>query len=274
MAGSNVEKSTFADGTDRLARHWKSSAPVATVLIVHGVGEHSGRYEHVGEYFAAQGLDSYSYDHRSHGGSGGTRGEVEWREFITDLKGEVGTARDKGLPVVLWGHSLGALIALDYVLNGPGFQPDLLIVSAPALAESLKAWQKTAIKAVAKVLPRVRLPVPVPVAELSSDPEVGRAYLADPLIQRKGSVGSFAEYFAAQARANATLGRLAIPTLVVHGGSDIIVPTACTEPLGDLPGVDRIVYEGMRHELHNEPEGTRVLTDAVAWVKDQLDQLG
>lgn len=271
MADSHIEKKTFADGTDRLARHWPSQAPVASVLIVHGTGEHSGRYEHVGEFFAGQGLDTYSYDHRSHGGSGGARGEVDWRGLITDLAGELGTVRDKGRPVVLWGHSLGGLIVLDYVLNAAGPQPDLLVSSAPALGESLQAWQKSAIKALARVAPRLKIPVPVPVAELSNDPEIGRAYLADPLIQRKGSLSGFAEFFVAQARVNATLGRLTIPTLVVHGGSDVIVPTACTEPLDDRPGVNRIVYEGMRHELHNEPDGARVLTDMVSWVKDRLD---
>lgn len=270
MANSRVEMSTFADGTKRLARHWPAQDPVATVLIIHGTGEHSGRYEQVGEFLAGHALDTYSYDHRSHGGSGGARGEVVWSELIADLSEELAKARNRNLPVVLLGGSLGGLIALDYVLNAPGPQPDLLVVSAPALAESLASWQKTVIKAVARVAPRIKVPVPVPVAELSTDPEVGRAYLADPMIQRKGSLGGFAEYFAAQARANATLGKISIPTLVVHGGSDVIVPTACTERFGELPSVDRIVYEGMRHEVFNEPAGDEVLADLVEWVKDRL----
>jgi alpha-beta hydrolase superfamily lysophospholipase len=270
MASSRIEMSTFADGTERLARHWPAEEPIATVLIVHGTGEHSGRYEHVGEFFAGHRLNTFSYDHRSHGGSGGARGEVVWSEIIADLSDEIARSRNMTLPVVLWGHSLGGLIALDYVLNAPGPQPDLLVVSAPALAESLASWQKTVIKAVARVAPRIKVPVPVPVAELSTDPEVGKAYLADPMIQRKGSLGGFAEYFVAQARANATLDRISIPTLVVHGGSDVIVPTACTEGLGELPSVDRIVYEGMRHEVFNEPAGDKVLADLVGWVKDRL----
>ena len=270
MSGSRIEMGTFADGTEQLARHWPATDAVATVLIVHGTGEHSGRYEHVGEFFSERGLDSYSYDHRSHGGSGGPRGEAHWKSLITDLSSELGAACEKGRPVVLWSHSLGALIALDYVLNAQGPQPDLLVSSAPALAEGLKNWQKGVIKAVARVAPGLKIPVPVPVAELSSDQEVGRAYLADPLIQRKASLRGFAEYFVAQARANATLERLGVPALVVHGGSDVIVPTACTQPLERLPGVDRIVYEGMRHELHNEPAGDRVLADMVAWIKDHL----
>lgn len=270
MAGSHIEMGTFADGTEQLVRHWPSPESVATVLIVHGTGEHSGRYEHVGEYFGGHRLDTYSYDHRSHGGSGGVRGDVVWSKLIADLAGEVAKVRKVGKPVVLWGHSLGGLIALDYVLNAPGPQPDLLVISAPALAESLAPWQKAVIKAVARVAPRLKVPVPVPVAELSTDPEVGKAYLADPMIQRKGSLSGFAEYFAAQARANASLGRLAIPTLVVHGGSDVIVPTACTAVVGQLPTADRIVYEGMRHELHNEPEGDKMLADLVGWVKERV----
>lgn len=165
---------------------------------------------------------------------------------------------------------MGALIALDYVLDGAEVQPDLLVTSAPPLTESLASWQRALIKLLARTIPRLRIPVPVPTDELSTDPEIGRAYLADPLIQRKAALGSFVPYFEAQERAKGTLEHLTLPTLVVHGGEDRIVPTECTAPMAAVPGVQRIVYPGLRHELHNEPQGEQVLADTVAWMSDQI----
>lgn len=89
MAESTVEMATFADGVKLLRRHWPAEDPIGTVLVVHGTGEHSGRYEHVGDYFSERRLDTYSYDHRGHGESGGARGHVGWGTLVAEVRPEL-----------------------------------------------------------------------------------------------------------------------------------------------------------------------------------------
>jgi acylglycerol lipase len=108
---------------------------------------------------------------------------------------------------------------------------------------------------------------------LSSDPAVCEAYLSDPLNQHKTTVRFGHAFLAEQRRVSSSLDRLSIPTLVIHGGSDRLVPTASSEALDDRPGVVRRVYPGVLHELHNEPDGPRVVGDIVDWIRDRVSRM-
>lgn len=204
------------------------------------------------------------------GGSGGRRWDIdEWSRYHDQIASHVEWAKSQGKPVVLMGHSLGGLLALGYLL-GDGLQPDLAVLSAPALDSSTPDALVSAAGFLAKVTPRVAVPNQVDGAHLSRDPKVAEAYFADPLVVTKSSVRMGAQTFAEMDRLNEELVNLDIPTMVVHGGDDVLVPTACSEPLGELDCVDRKVYEGLRHETLNEPEGPEVVADIVAWLDAKI----
>lgn len=174
------------DGLGLLTRHWECQAPIARVLIVHGLGEHSGRYEHVGAFLAEQGFAVSSYDHRGHGASGGDRIDVaSFEEFIDDLEvvcGEMPT----DLPLVIYGHSMGGLIATSYAMSDRR-QPALYVLSAPALAAEVPTALRYAIRAASRLRPGMRLPNSIKGEQLSRDPAVGEKYFADPLVETKAT---------------------------------------------------------------------------------------
>jgi alpha-beta hydrolase superfamily lysophospholipase len=163
------------------------------------------------------------------------------------------------------GHSLGGLLALEYALTERP-QPDLLVLSAPALSGGA-AWQRKLAPILGRMFPTLALPAAIKGDMLSRDPAVGEAYFADPLVTTKTTTRLGAGIFAAGDRIRAALDRLAVPTLVVHGESDTLVPTHGTEVLGIHPLVERRVFPSLRHELLNEPEGPEVVAEIIAWIR-------
>ena len=111
---------------------------------------------------------------------------------------------------------------------------------------------------------------PIDGDQLARDPAVGVAYFADPLVQPRSTARLGAELFAAMKRGRSGLDRLHVPTLVIHGGDDVLVPTAGSEPLGKLPGVERRVLPNLRHETLNEPEGPEVVAGIVEWLRTHV----
>ena len=268
---SSTERVPADDGVELLVRRWPAQSTPAwsTVLIVHGIAEHSGRYEHVGDRFAGAGATVVSYDQRGFGASDGQRAYVEtWDRVHDDLEGRLAAARGEsgGRPVAIYGHSLGGLISLGYGLTDRP-QPDGLVLSAPAIDASIPAWQRVAVRGLGAVAPRAKVGNCIDGAVLSRDPAVGERYIADPLTVHSTTARFALSAFGEQERVRAALDRLAVPTLVIHGGDDRLVPTASSERLARLPGVTRRVYPGLRHEVHNEPEGLEVVDDVAAWLR-------
>lgn len=259
-----------ADGTPLHVRHWPPTGePWATVLIVHGIGEHSGRYERTGRLLAEAGLDVHAFDLRGHGLSGGRRVYVRrWEDFLDDLEMRLRAVREPGRPLVLFGHSLGALIALTYACSDRP-APDLLVLSAPPLGAAVPVWQRSLAPILSRLAPTLVLANPISGDQLAHDPAVGIAYFADPLVQPRSTARLGAELFKAMKRGRAGLGRLHVPTLVIHGGADTLVPTQVSEPLAAIPGVERRVLPNLRHETLNEPEGPQVVAAIVEWLRAQ-----
>lgn len=257
-------------GTE-LVREWVPDGdPKARIVLVHGLAEHSGRYERPASLLADAGFHVRGFDLVGAGGSGGRRWHVEeWSQYHRQVASHVRWARDQGGPVVLMGHSLGGLICLGYLIDDYP-SPDLAVISAPSLAGGA-AWQKTLAPILDKVAPRLAIPNPVEGEHLSRDPAVAEAYFADPLVITKSTARFGANAFAEIDRVKAGLQRLEVPTLVFHGGDDVLVPTFTSEVLGDLDCVERTVYEGLRHETLNEPEGPEVVADVIRWLNEQLD---
>jgi acylglycerol lipase len=272
---SEVTTSPASDGTPILVRRWAATgAPWASVLLVHGIAEHSGRYEHVGDQLAAAGLEVTGYDQRGFGGSGGRRAFVErWSRNHDDLEARLVAVRSAsaGRPVALFGHSLGGLLALGYVLAAPPRPlPDALVLSAPALDSTVPGWKRTLARVLGSVAPTASLKNDFDGAVLSRDPAVGEAYLADTLNQHATTMRFGAEAFAEQARVRAALDRLSVPTFVYHGEADRLVPTDASAPLATVPGVTRRTWPDLRHESHNEPEGPAVIDAVVDWLRSAI----
>ncbi len=275
MTTSTTTTAKVRDGTELLVRHWSATgSPWASILIVHGIAEHSGRYEHVGARLAAAGLDVHAYDQRGFGGSSGRRAWLDrWTRNLDDLEDRLAVLRvmAKGRPVVVYGHSLGGLIGLGYaVADPPRALPDALVLSAPALDSTIPGWKRALARVLGVVAPTMTIPNDFDGGLLSRDPTVGERYVVDPLNQHRTTMRYGAEALAEQARVRAALGRLSLPTLVLHGEADRLVPTASSLPLAGVARVSRRTYPDLRHEIHNEPEGPAVIEDVVAWLRPAL----
>jgi len=275
-------RATAADETELLTRHWAAGRaddrggrieePWGSVLLLHGLGEHSGRYEHVGDQLAAAGLDVHAYDQRGNGGSGGLRGHVErWPQLHDDLAERLTAIRASAGPgpVVLYAHSMGALVATGYLLDGRP-RPDLAVLSAPGLDSTLPGWKKGLARLLGGVTPTLALRNDLDGSTLSRDPSVAEKVRVDPAAAKVTTARFGAEALGEQARIRREVSRgFGIPVLVLHGLDDGLVPASASELLLSVPGVERRTYPGLRHELHNEPEGAQIVDEVVAWIRER-----
>lgn len=271
MIDSTTEFSTTHDGLQQLRRSWEPAVPArAAMVLVHGIGEHSGRYEHVGAAFAAAGVDVLAYDQRGFGLSGGKRAHVDqFDDFLDDLEPLVAKQRAADLPLILMGHSLGGLVATTYLVSNRT-QPDLAVLSSPALAADVPSWQRVLAPALGTVIPGLRVPADFDGSVLSRDEQVQRDYEADPLRESVSTARLGREILRTMRSTSTSLDRLQLPTYVFHGSSDSLVPPSASEPLGELANVTRKLWDGLRHECLNEPEQDDVIAAIVSWLDDQL----
>lgn len=277
--GAAVRTEGFALTHDGLALrtiHWQPTEPAwATLLLVHGLGEHVGRYDHVARQMAAAGIDVHGYDHRGFGASSGPRAYVpRWSALHDDLEFRLGAARaaSPGIPIVLYGHSMGGLIALGYVLSENARPlPDLLVLTSPGLDSTIAGWKQALAPILGRIAPRLRIRNGFRAGDLSRDPDVDARVAADPLCLKSSTAALGAAGFAEQARVRGLLARgtpLPVPAYVIHGSEDPIVPVGASEPLVEgRSNVTRRVYPGLRHETHNEPEGASVVDDTISWLR-------
>jgi alpha-beta hydrolase superfamily lysophospholipase len=228
-------------------QEWPVEDPARLVVLVHGYGEHIGRYAHVAAALNARGSAVVGPDHRGHGRSGGEPALVEdFEPIVDDLRAVVHDARGD-LPVVMVGHSMGGLIATRYAQR---FPEDLagLVLSGPAvgLGPVLQGWLEDPPSD------------PIDGAVLSRDPAVGEAYAADPLVYHGGwKVPTLRAFIAADDAIAAGPGFGDLPLLCVHGGDDQLVPAGLAQPVVERLAGERselIVIDGARHEVFNETD--------------------
>lgn len=269
--GSSIGREVISrSGTAQYRRRFPVDSPLARVLMLHGISEHSGRYEHVGATFAQAGFDVLTYDHYGHGRSGGERGYVpSFEVFLDDVEDNLTELRDAGDPVVLFAHSMGGLIATAYCVSDRPL-PDVLLLSGPALGAEVPRWQELGAPLISRVKPKLFIKSEFDGSLLSSNPAVGRQYVNDPLRVAGATAGLGQALFDAMERTNANLERLSIPTLVQHGGADRIVPTHFTERLGELATVTRKVLPGLEHEIVNEDSWETTMRSYIAFAKGAL----
>lgn len=261
------------DGVSQFRRRWPVDEPVAALQLVHGIAEHSGRYLQVGRFFSERGFDFAIYDNRGFGRTEGRRGHIDSFElYLDDIERALGERRSLDVPVVLYGHSFGGLMAANYLTSGRP-QPDLAVLSAPALDAEVPAWQRLAAPVLGRVAPRLFVPAEATGEGLAAGEEVAKAFAEDPLVFGGGTAKLGLETFNTMKATVAALDRISVPTYVLHGDADQVVPPSASEPLADLDLVTRRSWPGMLHECHNEPAADEVLGEVEAWLRAELAKL-
>lgn len=264
---------TMPDGQRLFVREWPLTHAENAVLIVHGLGEHCGRYAALSQWFNARGFAARSYDQRGHGRTPGQRAALRHTDdLLTDLATVyTAFARDSPAPPLLLGHSMGALVALRAVLDGR-IAPSGLVLSSPALRSLEPAWLIHLASVLARLAPRLPLRNYHPDARVSHDPQVLAAYHIDPL--RTGWITPrLADFiFRAGAACIADAAELAVPTLLLVAGSDELVDTSGTREFARVATpttqLTTRVFPMLYHELFNEAEPGRsqVLSQLQAWL--------
>jgi alpha-beta hydrolase superfamily lysophospholipase len=269
------EEDHFRDhlGMEIYYQAWIPDKPKATLTLLHGIGEHSGRYAHLTDHMTIRGFEVWACDLRGHGRSGGKRGHINSFDDYLDEIGlliKMAKDRDPAKKVFLLGHSLGGLIAPEYALRNAS-QLTGLILSAPALRDKVKVPPAKAFLAriLSQLAPTYSTTTGLDPNLLSRDPEVVRKYVEDPLVHAVATARFFTEFRRAQHETMRSADKITLPCLVLQGGADEIVDVSATshffEKLGSSDKTLKI-YDGFYHEVLNEPDNESVINDIEAWM--------
>lgn len=245
----------------------------AVIVLIHGMGEHFGRYKHVVDFFISIGYAVIGMDYRGHGISQGKRGHIpSYQQLMDDTELLLKKAGElfNGLPLIMYGHSLGGNIAANYVLRR---HPALkgLIITAPyfKLAFNPPVWKVALSKIMSKILPALTLPTELELAALSKDQSVVDAYRNDPLVHDKISATFFINVHPAGLYPIEHAGELKTKTLAMHGLADRI--TSCHGTIAfaqkNPQMIEPKLWDGLYHEIHNEKEKQQVFDHIAGWLE-------
>ena len=252
------------------------SPPRGRVLLVHGLGEHMGRYTELAEQLRTWGFAVRGYDQYGHGQSAGTRGGMKnERSLLGDLGCVMDVTRKLAggahKPLIVLGHSMGGLVASAAVAEN--LRPvDGLVLSSPALATDVNALQKILLKVMPKLAPHLCVDNGLKAQFLARDPDVVQAYRQDPMVHRQISAG-LAEWIVQQGqRVRAAAGQWTTPTLLMYAGQDRLVAPRGSAEFAALspPCVSTHVYEDMYHEIFNDPQREIVLDTLKDWLDEHF----
>ena len=261
------------DGLSLYGRLWKPGHdPTGVVCIVHGLGEHSGRYEHLSEYLTGQGYAVTTVDMRGHGRSEGRRGHISSYEAlmrdISLLLAETG-GRFPDRPIFLFGQSMGGNLVINYALRREAGIAGA-IASSPMLRTAFQPpyWKTFIGKYLRPILPLLPLYNEVRAEDLPRDPDVVHAYKNDPLVHDRLTL-RFYDVLLAGEWAIRHAAELTVPTLIMHGDRDRVTSLEASREFstgaGDICTLK--VWEGFYHEIHNEPDKERAFDYLIEWLK-------
>lgn len=265
---------TAFDGLTLHRQSWRPDGdPRGVVMLIHGLGEHAGRYEHVAAALVEAGYAVHAIDHRGHGRSEGKRTFVKsYDEYLRDLGSFRRAVEDEepGLPLVVLGHSMGGNLAVGHVL---GNQDGLagMALSGPALdaGDDFSPVQVKILGVIAKVAPGFR-PQGLDADAISRDPAVVEAYRDDPLVYTgKISAGVGSALLGAMESFPPRYPDLTLPVLLLHGTEDRLASISGSKALeagATNADVTAHYYDGLFHEVFNEPEREQVIGDLIRWL--------
>ncbi len=256
-------------------RAWLPPTPQRIIVLVHGYGEHSGRYERTATDLAHSGFAVHAYDQQGHGRSHGVRCHVRrFDDLLDDLEGFVSALRAEQtpLPIVVVGHSMGGLLVAAYASQR---NPDVagVATSGAALATppDLSRARMSMLRGLRWLAPRLSFASRLDPETLSRDPQVVRAFLEDPLVETRIAVSLAAEMLSAMKRTVAAAAAVRVPMLLLHGEDDRLCPVEGSRGFFEqLKLTQRRLrtYPGLRHEIFNEPERREVLDDLTGWIRE------
>jgi alpha-beta hydrolase superfamily lysophospholipase len=252
-------------------------SPKGAILFVHGLGEHIGRYTHYFQYFNQHGFACMGFDLRGHGNSEGKKGHIDrYEDFLEDV-GEMlvhMTSSFPGVPVFLYGHSMGGNIALNYILRNKPSTLNAGIITSPWLELRVKPDSFTLFLArvMQHLFPAFSKSNNLNPAHLSHDPTVEKEYKNDPLVHNQISSGCFMACSGAGKYALDHASELSTPVLFIHGGKDPITSPSATASFVKEAGkmASLKIFDGMLHETHHEIGKEKVYEEVLEWIKKHL----
>ena len=276
MDDCHVFTLTSADGTKLCARHWEAKSPAATLVVVHGLGEHSGRYSDFGLSLSARGIDVFAVDLRGHGRSAGKRGVIaSYDDFRADLRAlldHVAGARRTDT-ATLFGHSMGGGVVLDFGLAGDPAQHGIarVIASAPLVepTDPIPAPLELVARTVARIAPNAAMKNVITGAQISTLPDEQARYEQDPDNHARLGFRLALEMIGrgrdmAQEAANWPAG---LPLLIVHSSGDQLTDFAASERFAAQAGARFMRFDGTEHELHNDTARAAIYDAVEAFAK-------
>ena len=270
MTQPELSQVTTSDGLSLQLRRWRLPQATRQVVIVHGLGEHAGRYQKTAEQLLALGCDVLAYDQYGHGESQGKRGHLAHDDQLLEHLRDVWRASESTAPArrILLGHSLGGLIAAAAVARGY-VQPDALVLSSPALAVEMAAWQRSAVRWLPRLAPNLTLGNGLNADYLSHDRRVVEAYRQDPLVHDRicARLGAFVATTGEQVLRQAPEWR--VPTLLLYAGEDRLVSPKGSDAFASVALRALVTskrFDGFYHEIFNEVDATSVFKALADWL--------
>ncbi|MFQ5398151.1 MAG: alpha/beta hydrolase [Anaerolineae bacterium] len=261
-------------GQELYTQSWLPDEPArAVIALVHGLGEHSGRYTHVVNHLVSKGYAIYGFDLRGHGRSAEKLCAHinSWDEYRGDVRAFLEMVREQeaGRPLFLMGHSMGGLMVLEYTLHNPDGLKGV-IASAPAVGA---VDASPILLFIGRILSRLKpdfcLDSQLDVKAISRDPAVVQAYVDDPLVSSKVSARWSTEFMRAIEWTQTHAAEFKPPLLIIHGEADTLVPESGSRAFFDKitqPDKERILYPGGYHENHNDLHHEQVTADLERWL--------
>ena len=260
-------------GVSLSGKCWLPEGPLsALVCVVHGLGEHAQRYQHVAEEFTAQGFGVYAIDLRGHGASEGKRGDGSIASMIMDVQELVITARREynDLPIILLGHSFGGLLVASYLIKLISSEISGAILSSPwlELAMPIPRGKYRTGFLLKYLVPSFTFSNGLNPKDLAVDQQVGEQYRHDPLVHDKISVRLFFDIVNSSAMVMKKAELIEIPVLIGHGAHDRIISLSGSEKLAKrIPKSTLQIWKGSAHEPHNDVEKQEVIRRYIEWIK-------